>query len=250
MLAASPATAVLNADDPLVADLGRDRPGTLYFGVSDDSLALAGLAHAADAKHCRNCGAPYVFDAVYLGHLGDYHCPAVAGAGPSLKSVRRTSRLEGVRAAAFTLRTPAGTSEVRLALPGLYNVYNALAAAALASSLEVPLETIVAGLQATQPAFGRAETVAVALGEQGPGASAPPTRELRIMLVKNPAGANEVCARSPSSPAGMTCWACSTTRLPTGATSRGSGMRTSSCSPGGSGASCAAAAARRTWPPA
>ena len=32
------------------------------------------MAHAADAKHCRRCGAPYVFDAVYLGHLGHYHC--------------------------------------------------------------------------------------------------------------------------------------------------------------------------------
>ena len=62
---------VLNADDPLAADLGRERVGAasvLYFGVQDDSLALPRMAHAADAKHCRNCGAPYVFDAVYLGH--------------------------------------------------------------------------------------------------------------------------------------------------------------------------------------
>ena len=65
---------VLNADDPLIADLGRDRAGALYYGVEDDSLALAGMAHAADAKHCRRCGAPYVFEAIYLGHLGHYHC--------------------------------------------------------------------------------------------------------------------------------------------------------------------------------
>jgi UDP-N-acetylmuramyl tripeptide synthase len=67
---------VLNADDPVIADLGRDRPGVLYFGVQDDSLALPGMSHAADAKHCRRCGAPYVFDAVYLGHLGHYRCPS------------------------------------------------------------------------------------------------------------------------------------------------------------------------------
>ena len=47
---------VLNADDPLVADLGRDRSGVTYFGVEDDSLALPELQHASDSKHCRRCG--------------------------------------------------------------------------------------------------------------------------------------------------------------------------------------------------
>jgi lipid II isoglutaminyl synthase (glutamine-hydrolysing) len=214
---------VLNADDPVLADLGRERggsldsdpgsgddptssalaggapgaapsptgagrgPDVLYFGVEDDSLALAGMAHAADAKHCRNCGAPYVFDAIYLGHLGRYHCASCGRARPSGAelAVRATDvNLEGVRAARFTLHTPQGSAEVALALPGLYNVYNALAAAALASALEVPLERIVAGLQSTRAAFGRAETVTI-------GAPGDP-RELRILLVKNPVGANEV----------------------------------------------------------
>jgi UDP-N-acetylmuramyl tripeptide synthase len=172
---------VLNADDPLLADLGREHPGAVFFGVEDGTLALAGMAHAADAKHCRRCGAPYVFDAVYLGHLGHYHCDSCGQARP-LPTVTATDvRLEGVRAARFTLHTPAGEADVSLALPGLYNVYNALAAAALATALEIPLQTIAAGLAATQAAFGRAETVTLAEG-----------RELRILLVKNPAGANEV----------------------------------------------------------
>lgn len=209
---------VLNADDPMVADLGRelDAPagghgygddtvgssalsspmvgvagaagaGVLYFGVDDDSLALPHMAHAADAKHCRNCGAPYLFEAVYLGHLGHYRCPACGLARPA-PAVRATDvRLEGVRAARFTLHTPAGEAEIALPLPGLYNVYNALAAAALAHALDVPLERIVAGLQATRAVFGRAESVMV-------GAPTHPAhpRELRILLVKNPAGANEV----------------------------------------------------------
>ncbi len=88
--------------------------------------------------------------------------------------------LEGVRAARFQLIAPEGSAEVKLALPGLYNVYNALAAAALAVALEIPLADIVAGLEGTRAAFGRAETVRVA------------GRETRILLVKNPAGANEV----------------------------------------------------------
>jgi UDP-N-acetylmuramyl tripeptide synthase len=172
---------VLNADDPAIADLGRERDApVLYFGVEDDSLALAGMAHAADAKHCRRCGAPYVFETIYLGHLGHYHCPSCGQTRPVPTVTATRVTLQGVRAARFTLQTPSGVAEVALALPGLYNVYNALAAAALATVLEVGLAEIVAGLQATKAAFGRAETVHVG------------GREMRILLVKNPAGANEV----------------------------------------------------------
>jgi lipid II isoglutaminyl synthase (glutamine-hydrolysing) len=173
---------VLNADDPLIADLGRGqgKSEALYFGVQDSSLALAGMAHAADAKHCRNCGTPYVFDIVLLGHLGHYHCPNCGQSRPTPTITATNVVLEGVRSASFTLNTPAGAGDVKLKLPGLYNVYNALAAAALASALELPLESIIAGLQATVAAFGRAEIITV------------DGSEMRILLIKNPAGANEV----------------------------------------------------------
>jgi UDP-N-acetylmuramyl tripeptide synthase len=184
---------VLNCDDPSIADLGRDRADVVYFGVDDDSLALEGMAHAADAKHCRRCGTPYVFDAIYLGHLGHYRCPSCGRSRPEPTVTASDVHLQGVRAARFTLRTPDGQAEVELALPGLYNVYNALAAAALASSLEVPLERIVAGLTATKAAFGRAETVALTVPRASSKAGATSDRrELRILLIKNPAGANEV----------------------------------------------------------
>jgi UDP-N-acetylmuramyl tripeptide synthase len=197
---AGEARLVLNADDPLVADLGRERRAeeVVYFGVEDDSLALAGMAHATDAKHCRRCGAPYSFEAVYLGHLGRYRCPRCGRARPAPAVLAANVALQGVRSSRFTLRTPAGEAEVALALPGLYNVYNALAAAALATALEVSLDSIVAGLEDTRAAFGRAETVTLLAAEPAPGgapagaAQAPAPRELRILLVKNPAGANEV----------------------------------------------------------
>ncbi|HEY3866488.1 MAG TPA: Mur ligase family protein [Solirubrobacteraceae bacterium] len=175
------ATLVLNADDPAIADLGRERDGpVVYFGVEDDTLALPGMGHAADAKHCRRCGAPYVFDAVYLGHLGHYHCPSCGETRPAPTVIARNVALRGVNSARFTLQTPAGVAEVALSLPGLYNVYNALAAAALATVLGVDLPEIVGGIEGTKAAFGRAETVHV------------DGREMRILLVKNPAGANEV----------------------------------------------------------
>jgi UDP-N-acetylmuramyl tripeptide synthase len=190
----SDARLILNADDPQIADLGRERAEVVYFGVDDDSLAMPGMAHAADAKHCRRCGAAYVFDAIYLGHLGHYHCERCGQSRPAPAITATDVTLEGVRSARFMLRTPAGEADVRLALPGLYNVYNALAAAALTSSLGVPLPGIVAGLSRTRAAFGRAESVSLSLDGASAGTRAPAgaRRELRILLVKNPAGANEV----------------------------------------------------------
>jgi UDP-N-acetylmuramyl tripeptide synthase len=181
LLERSPQTAlVLNADDPAVADLGRDRENATYFGVDDVRVALPGLPHATDAKHCRRCGRPYVYDAVLLGHLGHYRCPAGDSVRPTPQVAADDVELEGVRSARFTLRTPQGSAPVRLPLPGLYNVYNALGAAALALELGAGLDDVVGGLEAVEPAFGRAETVVL----EG--------RELSILLVKNPAGANEV----------------------------------------------------------
>ncbi len=171
---------VLNADDPMVADLGRGRDRVLYFGVQDDSVALSGMAHAADAKRCRNCGAAYVFDAVYLGHLGRYHCPSCGQRRPQPTIHASEIELRGVHSSSFTLTTPAGGARVELPLPGLYNVYNALAAAALCTTLGAKPQQIAAALGASRAAFGRAETVSV----EG--------RPVRILLVKNPAGANEV----------------------------------------------------------
>jgi lipid II isoglutaminyl synthase (glutamine-hydrolysing) len=177
--AGTDAALVLNADDPIVADLGREH-GAMYFGVEDDGMALAEMQHAADAKHCRRCGAPYVYDAVYLGHLGRYHCESCGARRPEPHIAARDVALEGVRGARFLLTTPRGEREIALPLPGLYNVYNALAAAALALSLGATLDQVADGLRAVSPAFGRAETLLVG------------GRELSILLVKNPAGANEV----------------------------------------------------------
>ena len=53
------------------------------------------------------------------------------------------------------LRTPAGGARAALAIPGLHNVRNALAAAACAHAAGVPPEAIARGLQAFRPYAGR-----------------------------------------------------------------------------------------------
>ena len=177
---ASGAQLVLNADDPLIADLGRDAPNVTYFGVEDPSVATPEMQHASDSKHCRRCGAAYVYDAVYLGHLGRYYCPSCGQRRPAPSVAAERIELDGTRRSRFDLTTPAGSAAVELPLPGLYNVYNALGAASLCLGLDVPLTAVVAGLRDVQAAFGRAERIAI--GDV----------ELQVLLIKNPAGANEI----------------------------------------------------------
>ncbi len=87
---------VLNADDPLVADLGRGREGVIYFGVSDDSQSLPELSHAADSKHCRNCGTPYAYEVVLIGHLGRYRCPNCGRERPAPAVAAERVALDGM----------------------------------------------------------------------------------------------------------------------------------------------------------
>jgi lipid II isoglutaminyl synthase (glutamine-hydrolysing) len=173
------AALALNGDDPQVGDLARERPNAVVFGLDDPAVARPALQHAADSKYCIRCGTPYEYAAAYVGHLGDYRCPNCGHARPQLDVVAREIRLEGIESAAFRLETPDGAQDVRLRVPGLYNVYNALAAATLARTLGASLEEIAAGLERFSAAFGRFERISVG------------DRRLLMLLIKNPAGANE-----------------------------------------------------------
>jgi UDP-N-acetylmuramyl tripeptide synthase len=174
----------LNADDPLVADLGRDgeerREGVVYFGIDDVSQALPELQHAFDAKHCRRCGHPYAYAHAFVGHLGHYSCPSCGARRPRPDVAATRIELHGMRGSSLTVRTPGGDLQIELPLPGLYNVYNALGATAAALELGVPAEPVAAALGEMRGAFGRVETVAVG------------DKRVSILLVKNPAGTNEV----------------------------------------------------------
>ncbi len=175
----------LNADDPLIADLGRDeegsrREGIVYFGIDDEAQALPELQHAFDAKHCRRCGHPYAYDRAFLAHLGHYSCPNCGASRPQPEVTATRIALHGMRGSSLTVRTPQGELAVELPLPGLYNVYNALAAIAAALELGIAAELIAPALSEMRGAFGRVETIEIA------------GKRASILLVKNPAGTNEV----------------------------------------------------------
>jgi lipid II isoglutaminyl synthase (glutamine-hydrolysing) len=176
---------VLNADDPLVADLGRDgeggrREGVVYFGVEDAAQALPELQHAFDARHCRRCGHPYAYERAFVGHLGHYSCPGCGAGRPAPDVAATRVELHGMSGSTVAVRVPGDEFELQLPLPGLYNVYNALAAVAAAIELGIDPPRIGAALAGMRGAFGRVETIAVG------------AKSVSILLVKNPAGANEV----------------------------------------------------------
>jgi UDP-N-acetylmuramyl tripeptide synthase len=170
---------VVNGDDPRVGSLAQAHGRSVVFGVDDPRVARPALQHAADSKYCVRCGTPYEYLAAYVGHLGDYRCPNCGHARPALDVTARSIELHGLERAAFDLVTSQGTQRVELGLPGLYNVYNALGAATLAQALGSSLEEIAAGLARFSAAFGRFERIPV------------DGKQLLLLLIKNPAGANE-----------------------------------------------------------
>ena len=174
------ATLVANGDDPQLGTLAEERAGSVVFGLDDPRQGSPELQHAADSKWCVRCGTPYEYAVAYIGHLGDYRCPSCGHARPRLEIAAREIELHGLESVSFTLVAPEGEQRVELRLPGLYNVYNALAAASLSRALGASLDEIVEGLQGFSAAFGRFERIAI------------DGRSLLTLLIKNPAGANEV----------------------------------------------------------
>ncbi|MFT4048428.1 MAG: MurT ligase domain-containing protein [Solirubrobacterales bacterium] len=182
MIARLPASTrvVLNADDPLLAGLGRGRENTVYFGLEDRSQAEEQPRHAADSKFCRICGAPLEYEAVQLGHLGIYRCPNGDFQRPTPQVSATAITSHGMDGSEITISTPDGEIQAELPIPGLYNVYNAVAATAAALSLDLTPGAIAGGLAQARAVFGRVETLQIA------------GQSVAILLIKNPTGANEV----------------------------------------------------------
>ena len=169
-----------NADDPQVAEVAQQAPARLSFGIEDAGAGRPGLEEAADVRHCYRCGVAYRYSVVFLSHVGHYACPICGWARPSPSVRAERVKLEGTSGFEAELAWEGQTCTVRSSLPGLYNVYNVVAAAALARALGLPGPVFRQAVGSVRPAFGRGERLAWD-GVQ-----------LQILLVKNPAGFNEV----------------------------------------------------------
>ncbi len=173
-------TAVLNADDPMVAALGDGLPRVIYAGLDDASLLQSELSHGADAKFCPRCGSPFIFDGVYFGHVGHYRCPRGDFTRPT-PDVRATSvSIEGMDGMRLRVTDGQQEADVEVPLSGLYNAYNVVMALAAAKALNVPLAKSATALRDFTPAFGRMERTVI------------DDRPAILLLAKNPTGFNEV----------------------------------------------------------
>jgi len=173
-------TAVLNADDPMVAALGDDLPRVLYAGLDDPAWLQPELSHGADAKFCPRCGSAFLFEGVYFGHVGRYRCPRGDFARP-LPDVKATSvSIDGMERMRLQVTDGAQSVSVEVPLSGLYNAYNVVMALTAAKAMGVPLRKSAAALRDFAPAFGRMERTVI---EGHPAV---------LLLAKNPTGFTEV----------------------------------------------------------
>lgn len=170
---------VLNADDPQVAFLGEGYTRVAYFGLdlADDEGSGLRQHDAADARFCPRCGQALTYRTQYYAHLGDYHCTHCGWSRPTPNwVVKEWDRGQG----RIVVRTDTETVDLPISVPGIYNVYNQLAAVAVASILGAALQPMRSHLESFEPAFGRMEKVEI----QG--------HTIWLALVKNPVGFTQV----------------------------------------------------------
>lgn len=171
---------VLNADCSLTSSLS-DLPHSEihYFGVNGP-LYEGTFSDISDAVYCIHCKTKYQYHYHTFGHLGGFYCEK-CGYHRQDPEVALTKVIEWKDASSVIGMDVFGSKvEAEVMLPGGYNLYNALAATEVAHLIGLPDEKIVKVLGGLTTHFGRMEQVQ--LGK------AP----LHLVLVKNPAGFNEV----------------------------------------------------------
>lgn len=171
---------VLNADCSLTSSLS-DLPHSVihYFGVNGP-LYEGTSSDISDAVYCIHCKTKYQYHYHTFGHLGGFYCEK-CGYHRQDPEVALTKVIEWKDASSVIGMDVFGSKvEAEVMLPGGYNLYNALAATEVAHLIGLTDEKIVKVLGGLTTHFGRMEQVQ--LGK------AP----LHLVLVKNPAGFNEV----------------------------------------------------------
>lgn len=182
--------AVLNADDPNVAQMVADSP-RLFYGIASvaassspestsnpkpSEIPKAGIT---ELSSCSRCDAEYVYSLRFYGQLGHYECRNCGHKRPIPDVIAEDVEVQAT-SSTFTLKLPGDQSaQVVLPLPGMFNVYNALCAAALCHSIGISLEHIRSGLSSYSTLFGRSEKLTYR------------NKEILIQLIKNPAGASQ-----------------------------------------------------------
>lgn len=176
-------TIIINADDSLSSSIAKNtQKKVLYFGFSKETSQKLEDSSGTDAAFCIYCKEKYQYTFHTFGHLGDFHCSkcGFTRAAPHvfLSSISSLNSSKSDISINFVGQDTSLDAQINL--PGLYNIYNSLAAATLGSAMEIPQEKIKAALENFECGFGRMETIET----EG--------KFIKVILVKNPTGFNQV----------------------------------------------------------
>ncbi len=168
---------LLNADDPLVANLGHDNK-KLYYGFENIEFAETHtISHApAEMFNCI-CGKPLEYSKRFYAQQGHYYCSC--GYKRPKCNYQGNAKIYSDYIEISVLHNGEETHYTFDSI-GLYNAYNALAAISMALEIGYKQEEIQNALNTYKAMFGRAEKTEF----NG--------HKTIIQLIKNPAGASEV----------------------------------------------------------
>ncbi len=113
---------VLNADDPIVCNLGQGREDVVYFGMDNNAYTTkVSDALFNDCHYCPRCKAPMEYDFFHYTHLGHYRCTGC--------DFRRPATEYTVDGMDFENNTISINGDpISLEFASKYNVYNLCAA--------------------------------------------------------------------------------------------------------------------------
>lgn len=169
-------TLLMNGDAPIFSSRDTVNPRQ-YFGFYNDDKSADLLAdNNTDGIICPQCEQVLHYHAITYANLGDFYCPNCGFSRPKLSyGVDDIIELTP-ESARFSM----DGYPYEIGVAGMYNVYNALAAYSIGRYLGVSQAQIQHALKNSQRMFGRQEALAV----EG--------HDLRINLIKNPVGLNQV----------------------------------------------------------
>ena len=171
----------LNADCSLTSSLATALPNRcVYFGIDEGALPTHEATELSDASHCIRCKSEYEYTYITYGHLGGFRCPK-CGYARHAADFAVTEVVEQTGDGSTVVMNLRGERRiVGINLPAVYNIYNAVGAAAALAEMGLGTDAAVKALSEFKCGFGRMEQFE--LGARG----------TKLMLVKNPAGCNQV----------------------------------------------------------
>src|SRR5436309_2567385 len=175
------ATILLNGNDPQVANFGQKaKAKRVFFGLETTEVGTPVPEQSADIIRCIHCQEDLQYKVAYMSHLGLYRCPNCGYTLPKLDFAATSVQLatNGEGPSHVKIRTPKGEIELDIPLPGVHNVYNAVAAIAATMAAGFDMSKAPTAIASIRPAFGRLEKIQA--GDQ----------TIYLAFVKNPTSFN------------------------------------------------------------